>query len=64
MSVPYLPPESDPELPGCKLAEAVRAILRSRGIECSESFLAGLPDELAGRIVTGKRDFRARIRTC
>ena len=55
------------------LAEAVRGILRSRGIECSESFLAGLPDALAGSTVEarlaidaalacdGERDFRARI---
>ena len=55
------------------LAEAVRGILRSRGVECSESFLAGLPDALAGSAVEarlaidaalacdGERDFRTRI---
>ena len=57
------------------LAEAVREVLGSRGIECSERFLAELPDELAraGAVESrlaiaaafaceGERDFLARIR--
>ena len=56
------------------LAEAVREVLRSRGVECSERFLAELPEALARggvesrRAVAaafacdGERDFRARIR--
>ena len=57
------------------LAEAVREVLRSRGVECSERFLAELPEALArggveSRLAVaaafacdGERDFRARIRT-
>ena len=56
------------------LAEAVREVLRSRGIECSERFLAELPEALArGRVESrlviaaafacdGERDFLARVR--
>ena len=57
------------------LAEAVREVLRSRGVECSDRFLAGLPDELArnggveSRLAISaaftcddERDFRARTR--
>ena len=57
------------------LAEAVREVLRSRGVECSDRFLAGLPEELtrgggvesrlaisAAFACDDERDFRARIR--
>ena len=50
-------------------AEAVRAILESRGIACSADLLADIPEALPSRVVVaaalacdGEQDFRARLR--